>query len=483
MADRIDVYAQALLDIVSAEGHLDEVEDELFRFARIVEGNDDLRMTLANPGLPLDRRAGDRRRAAREPGAADHARDRDVHRRRGRGHDLPAIVDRFVELAAQTREHAVAEVRSAVALDDAQRQRIADALSPGDRQAGRGEGDRRRVGARRHRRDDRRHGDRRHGPSPSRPVEGADLNGRADDRRRRHRGRPAQERRGLPARRSRASRSAGCSRSATASRASPACPNAAVNELLEFEGGALGLALNLEEDNDRRGGARQGRRGGRGPARHRDRPHPLDPGRQRAARSRRERARRRDRRQGPDPAGRAAPPRDPGARHHRPQAGARAAADRHQGHRRDDADRPRPARAHHRRPQDRQDHGRDRHDPEPKGSGREVHLRRDRAEGLHRRADGRDAARARRARVHGRRERAGLRRSGVQVPRALLRLRDRPALDGERRSTRSSCTTTCRSRPRRTARSRCCCAARRAARRTPATSSTSTAACSSAPRS
>ena len=33
-----------------AEGHLDEVEDELFRFARIVEGNDDLRMTLAEPG-------------------------------------------------------------------------------------------------------------------------------------------------------------------------------------------------------------------------------------------------------------------------------------------------------------------------------------------------------------------------------------------------------------------------------------------------
>ena len=58
MADRVDVYARALLDIVSAEGHVDEVEDELFRFARIVEGNDDLRMTLANPGLPLDRRAG-----------------------------------------------------------------------------------------------------------------------------------------------------------------------------------------------------------------------------------------------------------------------------------------------------------------------------------------------------------------------------------------------------------------------------------------
>ena len=34
----------------------------------------------------------------------------------------------------------------------------------------------------------------------------------------------------------------------TASRGSPACPTTAVNELLEFEGGTLGLALNLDED-------------------------------------------------------------------------------------------------------------------------------------------------------------------------------------------------------------------------------------------
>ena len=129
MADRVDVYARALLEIVAAEGHLDEVEDELFRFARIVEGNDDLRMTLANPGMPLDRRAAivdellenralpvTKAIAAFIVGA-------------GRGHDLPTIVDRFVALAAQNREHAIAEVRSAVALDDTQRQRIGDALS------------------------------------------------------------------------------------------------------------------------------------------------------------------------------------------------------------------------------------------------------------------------------------------------------------------------------------------------------------------
>ena len=47
----------------------------------------------------------------------------------GRGHDLPAIVNRFVELATATRQHEVAEVRSAVPLDDTQRDRLAAALS------------------------------------------------------------------------------------------------------------------------------------------------------------------------------------------------------------------------------------------------------------------------------------------------------------------------------------------------------------------
>jgi len=129
MADRVDVYARALLDIVSAEGHLDDVEDELFRFARIIEGNDDLRMTLANPGLPLDARAAivDELLEGRALPTTKAIATFVVGA--GRGHDLPAIVNKFVELAAQTREHAVAEVRSAVPLDEAQRRRIEEALS------------------------------------------------------------------------------------------------------------------------------------------------------------------------------------------------------------------------------------------------------------------------------------------------------------------------------------------------------------------
>ena len=48
-------------------------------------------------------------------------------------------------------------------------------------------------------------------------------------------------------------------------------------------------------------------------------------------------------------------------------AGQGAAPDRPQGDRRDDPDRPRPARADHRRPPDRQDRGGDRHDHQPRG--------------------------------------------------------------------------------------------------------------------
>jgi F-type H+-transporting ATPase subunit delta len=46
----------------------------------------------------------------------------------GQASDLPAIVERFVELAASERDNEVAEVRSAIALDDEQIARLADAL-------------------------------------------------------------------------------------------------------------------------------------------------------------------------------------------------------------------------------------------------------------------------------------------------------------------------------------------------------------------
>ena len=129
MPERIEVWAQSLLDIAVAEGNLHAVEDELFRFARIVEGNDDLRMALSNPGQSADRRAAIVDDLLENPSLQMTRSIAAFIVGAGRGHDLPAIVARFVELAAQSREHEVAEVRSAVPLDDAQVERLATALS------------------------------------------------------------------------------------------------------------------------------------------------------------------------------------------------------------------------------------------------------------------------------------------------------------------------------------------------------------------
>ena len=142
-------------------------------------------------------------------------------------------------------------------------------------------------------------------------------------------------------------------------------PSAMTNELLEFEGGTLGIALNLDVRDIGvviLGDASQDRGGPAGQAHRRD---PLGAGRRRLPRPRRRPARQPDRRQRRDRLRRAPRPRAAGADGGAAPGGPRAAADRHQGHRRHDRDRPRPAPADHRRPADRQDHGLPRRDHQP----------------------------------------------------------------------------------------------------------------------
>jgi F-type H+-transporting ATPase subunit delta len=127
--DRIDAYADALLEVAKAEGALGAVEDDLFRFARAFEASDELRLALTDPALPAERRMAVVEELmggnALVPSAAMAAFVAGI----GRAHDLPAIVDRFVEKAAHEREREVAEVRSAVPLDEKQQESLARALS------------------------------------------------------------------------------------------------------------------------------------------------------------------------------------------------------------------------------------------------------------------------------------------------------------------------------------------------------------------
>jgi F-type H+-transporting ATPase subunit delta len=127
--DRVEAYANALLEVARVEGHLAEVEDELFRFARTFESSDELRMALSDPALPADRRV-----AVVEELLGGKALRASVALSSfvvaaGRAGELPEIVDRFVELAAAEQRRAVAEVRSAVPLSGEQTDRLREALN------------------------------------------------------------------------------------------------------------------------------------------------------------------------------------------------------------------------------------------------------------------------------------------------------------------------------------------------------------------
>lgn len=125
---RIDAYANAILGIVQAEGFLEGAEDELFRFARTFEGSDDLRMALSDPSIPADRRQAVVEELLGGKALIVSKALASFIVGIGRASELPAIIDRFVALAAESRSREVAEVRSAVALDDGQIARLAEAL-------------------------------------------------------------------------------------------------------------------------------------------------------------------------------------------------------------------------------------------------------------------------------------------------------------------------------------------------------------------
>src|SRR5262249_35975505 len=124
-SERVEAYAQAFYRIARAEQQGTAVEDDLFRFARALEANDELRGVLGDPSLPAERRI-----AVVEElmgGVAMPVSVGLVSMVVGseRAGELPAVVDRFLDLSAAERRHDVAEVRAAMPLDDRLRQRLA----------------------------------------------------------------------------------------------------------------------------------------------------------------------------------------------------------------------------------------------------------------------------------------------------------------------------------------------------------------------
>ena len=126
--ERIDGYATAVLGPLASLGGLNAVEEEVFRFARIVDGSEALRAVLTDLDVPPERRSAivsDLLTGRTNPASV---RVVTYAVRVARARDLLGTLTWLVERVAEESDRRVAEVRSAVALDDDQRGRLGRAL-------------------------------------------------------------------------------------------------------------------------------------------------------------------------------------------------------------------------------------------------------------------------------------------------------------------------------------------------------------------
>ena len=131
--DLVDAIEQLAIEAMvlagDADNSLDELEDGLFRFGRVVAGQPDLRAALADPSLPaagkdklLDTLLGGKVTAV----TLRLIKQMVMH---PRGRPLTVSLDLCASIAAQRREQLIAVVRSAVELSAVQRRRLAEALA------------------------------------------------------------------------------------------------------------------------------------------------------------------------------------------------------------------------------------------------------------------------------------------------------------------------------------------------------------------
>ncbi|MEV7417530.1 F0F1 ATP synthase subunit delta [Streptomyces sp. NPDC089919] len=118
-------------DLTAAQkaGSLDDVEDELFRFGRIVASNTELRSALTDRTATGSAKGGLLRSLL--GGKADAATERLVTRlvTAPRGRSLEAGLESLSKLAAERRNRMVAVVTTAVPLSDVQKQRLGAVLA------------------------------------------------------------------------------------------------------------------------------------------------------------------------------------------------------------------------------------------------------------------------------------------------------------------------------------------------------------------
>jgi F-type H+-transporting ATPase subunit delta len=132
-ADLSDALEQTAVEAMvlagEADGTLDELEDGLFRFGRVVAANPDLRAALADPSLPEQGKRellGTLLQGKVTAVTLALVNQMVAH---PRGRSLTVALDLCAGIAARHRQQLVALVRTAVDLSAGQRRRLAQALT------------------------------------------------------------------------------------------------------------------------------------------------------------------------------------------------------------------------------------------------------------------------------------------------------------------------------------------------------------------
>ena len=126
--NRVSGYAAAVFETVTV-AELEEIEDQLFRFARTVEANRRLRSALGDRDLPVHVRQQVIAQLLGSQVLAATLRLAAYAVRGGRARDIVSTLDALVEDAARARGWRVARVQAAHQVDEPQRQSLSQALA------------------------------------------------------------------------------------------------------------------------------------------------------------------------------------------------------------------------------------------------------------------------------------------------------------------------------------------------------------------
>jgi F-type H+-transporting ATPase subunit delta len=130
LTDAIEELAvTAVVASAEAEGRLDDLEDELFRFGRILDSQPDLRRALNDRAAPTESKVqllSDLLEGKVTPATLRLVTELATH---PRGRTLEQGLDVYGRIAAERRSRLIAVVRTAVEFTEQQRTRLAEALS------------------------------------------------------------------------------------------------------------------------------------------------------------------------------------------------------------------------------------------------------------------------------------------------------------------------------------------------------------------